>query len=117
MRCSTYSPAAGQAQDHHDDEGSCKHTSCITMLTGEGQFGQRNVAVQAVVDEANADALGLDLHPRQRSRVTAGARVAPASGMACHAVSILQEPSSRLIQLTCERGYGAETAVLALFSK
>lgn len=87
------------------------------MLTGEGQFGQWNVTVQAVVDETNADALGLDLHPRQRSRVTAGARVVPASGMACHVLSILQEPSSSLIQLTCERRHGAVTVLLVLFGK
>lgn len=73
-----------------------------SRLTGEGQLGQRNVTVQAVVDETDADALGLHLHPRQRSRVAAGARVSPGSGMARYVLSVLQEPGSSLIQLTWE---------------
>lgn len=86
-------------------------TPLVREPTGEGELGQRNVAVQAVVDEADADALGLDLHPRQRSRVAAGARVSPGSGTACHVLSILQEPSSSLIQLT----WGTGHCVFSLF--
>lgn len=37
-------------------------------LTGEGELGQRHVAVHAVVDEAEAHALGSDLHPRDQLR-------------------------------------------------
>lgn len=31
-------------------------------LTGKGELGERDVAIHAVVDEADAHALGFDLH-------------------------------------------------------
>lgn len=68
-------------------------------LTGEGELSQRNVAVQAVVNETYADALCLHLHTGQRSRQAAGAQAGAGLLMAHHVLHILQEPSGSLVQL------------------
>lgn len=74
--------------------------SCILMrLTGEGDLSQWYVTVQTVIDETDADALRLHLHPRQSRRVAARAGVSSDSGVACHVLSVLQQPRGRLVQL------------------
>lgn len=77
--------------------------SCLMIqlyLTGEGELSQRDVTVQTVINETDADALGLHLHPWQRSWVAAGAGVTPGSAMARHVLSVLQQPCGSLVQLT-----------------
>ncbi len=69
-------------------------------LTGEGELSQRYVAVQTVINETDAHTLSLHLHPRQRSRVAAGAKAGRGSTMTRHVLSILQQPRGSLVQLT-----------------
>ena len=81
-------------------------------LTGEGELGQGDVTVQTVVDEADADALRLDLHAGQRRRVAGRLRVAlagPAAARHDVRLGVLQQPGGRLVQLACGGGREPET--------
>lgn len=72
----------------------------FVRLTGEGEFSQRYVTVQAVINETNADSLCLHLHPRQKSRITAGVGASLDSGIFHYVFCILQQPRGSLIQMT-----------------
>lgn len=68
-------------------------------LTGKGELSQRDVTVQAVVDETYADALGLHLHTRQRGGQAAGSQAATGLAMTHHVLHVLQQPRGSLVQL------------------
>lgn len=68
-------------------------------LTGECELSQRDVTVQAVIDEADADALGLHLHAGHWPGVAAGAGVGPASGKPRNVLRVLPQPGGRLVQV------------------
>lgn len=70
--------------------------------TGEGELGQRDVAVQAVVDETYADALRLHLHAGQRGGQAAGGQGAAGVAVSHHVLHVLQQPRGSLVQLAYE---------------
>lgn len=73
-------------------------------LTGKGELGKRNVAVHAVIDEADAHTLGLNLHTRdQRSwRGPLALWAVGGLGKGLQRFGILKQPTCCLFQLACE---------------
>ena len=73
-------------------------------LTGEGELSKRDVAVHAVVDEADAHALSFHLHARdqpcRRSHLALSA--VGGQGKRRQGLSILEQPTCCLFQLTCK---------------
>lgn len=74
-----------------------------STLTGKGELGQGDVTVHAVVDEADAHALGFHLHARDQPRRRGPLALAAAHGQGkrLEGFGILKQPTRRLFQLAC----------------
>lgn len=70
-------------------------------LTGEGELGERNVAIHAVIDEADAHTLGFNLHTRDQLcwHHPLALSAVRRQGKGLQRFSILKQPTGCLFQL------------------
>lgn len=70
-------------------------------LTGEGELGERNVTIQAVINEADAHTLGFNLHARDQLcwHHPLALSTVRRQGKGLQRFSILKQPTGCLFQL------------------
>lgn len=82
-----------------------------STLTGEGKLRQGHVTVHAVIDEADAYALSLDLHSRDVWRLHGPWAVSTAGGQGqgLQRLCILEQPTCCLLQLAFKKIRGEQS--------